>query len=255
MCYDAAFLTKKAEDYAKRHGEISIWERALAQRPAMYHVNGFSEPELPVITAQAPDEVQFFQWGFIPMVYAPKVHGRPLNTLNARNDKIFTSRSIYKKAAQSQRCLVMMDGFFDHHKKDGIAYPFYVRLKSGKPFFVAGLWQNFLHKRDEISLLTVTLVTGPANKEMAWIHNEPAYSSTSRMIYIVDPEDDETWLTGDAEQAADCIAPLPDGSLEYHPCPPVRSNKKLQRTYMGNTPEIQKQYHYPELEGEQESLF
>ena len=140
-----------------------------------------------------------------------------MNTLNARDDKIFSSRSIYRKSAEHRRCLVMLDGFFDHHHKNGVAYPHFVQLKSGEPFLAAGLWQTFEDPRDGIPINTVTLVTGPANKEMAWIHNEPAYSPDSRMIFIVDPAEDEIWLHGNMEEARSIIRPLTDGFAGLSP--------------------------------------
>jgi len=255
MCYDAATMIKRAKEYAKRHGNEKDWEDIKRQKPPMFHTSGFDEPDLPVITNKNPDKISFHQWGFVPIVYSPVIKGRPMNTLNARNDKIFTSRSIYKKAAETQRCLVMMDGFFDHHKKNGVSYPYYVQLKSKEPFLVGGLWQTYVNEADEIALDTVTLVTGPANKEMAWIHNEPAYSADSRMIYIVNPEDDEKWLHASPKEASQLIKPLEDDSLEYHPCNPIKPNKKLNRVYLGNIPEIQERKYYPELEEKQGGLF
>lgn len=255
MCYDAATMTKKAQAYAKRYGNKEIWDKAKLKSPSMFHLNGFEEPNLPVITGEQTGEVQFFHWAFVPMVYAPKMNGRPMNTLNARNDKIFTDKSIYKKSAEQKRCLVALDGFFDHHKKDGVAYPYYIQLKTKEPMMVGGLWQSFINEEDEIEINTVTLVTGPANKEMAWIHNEPAHSPESRMIFVVDKSNDDAWLNGTPEQAEQLITPLPDDSLDYHPCKPIKANKKLKRTYLGNKPEIQERHYYPELEEQQGSLF
>lgn len=255
MCYDVAYLTKRAKAYAERYGKAEDWEDIKKRLPPTYHASGFTEPDLPVITNDRPEEIQAFQWGFVPMVYAPKMQGRPMNTLNARDDKIFTGRSVFRDSAKKQRCLVMIDGFFDHHKKDGIAYPHYVKLKTDEPFLVGGLWQSFKVPDEEFALNTVTMVTGPANKEMAWVHNEPAYSATSRMIYIVEKGEEDTWLFGEAEEAKQVIKPLPDDLLEYYPSQPIKSNKKLNRTYLGNVPEILNQAHYPELETEQGSLF
>ncbi|WP_424961012.1 SOS response-associated peptidase [Ekhidna sp.] len=255
MCYDAATMAKKAKHYAQRYGDTDMWEQVKIKYPAMYHLNGFDEPDLPVITNEQPDRVSLHHWAFVPFVYAPQIHGRPMNTLNARNDKIFTSSSIYRESANSRRCLVMLDGFFDHHKKEGIAYPHYVRLKTDEPFLVGGLWQTFQDPRDGIPIDTVTLVTGPANKEMAWVHNEPAYSPDSRMIFIVPKEHDELWLHGTPEEAAEIIQPLPDGLLEYYPCQPIKDNKKLNRKYSGNVPEVQQRKYYPKLEEIQGGLF
>ncbi|NQZ78667.1 MAG: SOS response-associated peptidase family protein, partial [Ekhidna sp.] len=160
-------MTKTAEEYAKRYGNTKMWDEAKQKYPAMYHLNGFEELDLPVITSEAPESVSFHHWSFVPFGYAPSINGRPMNTLNARDDKIFTERSVYRDAASFQRCLVMLDGFYDHHKKNGIAYPYYVQLKSKEPFLVGGLWQTFKDPKDGIPINTVTLVTGPANKEMA----------------------------------------------------------------------------------------
>ncbi len=255
MCYDVAFMTRQSEQYARRYGTADDWEEVKKILPPTYHASGFDEPDLPVVTNESPDRVQVMQWGFVPMVYAPRKGGRPLNTLNARNDNIYNPRSIYRKSAESRHCLVMIDGWFDHHKKDGIAYPYYVQLKTKEPFMIAGLWQTYVSERDEIEVNTVTLITGPANKEIAWVHNEPAYSPESRMVYVVSPEDDERWLFSDEDVSMELIRPLPDDTLDYYPCEPIKSNKKLGRVYLGNVPEIQGKRRYPELEESQGSLF
>jgi len=255
MCYDAATMTQEAQKYAQRYGDEGLWKDAKQKLPEMYHLNGFDEPYLPVITNEEPEKVSLHSWAFVPFIYAPQINGRPMNTLNARDDKIFTERSIYRASAEKRRCLIMLDGFFDHHKKKGIAYPHYIQLKTKEPFMVAGLWQVFKDPKDGIAVNTVTMVTGPANKEMAWVHNEPAYSPESRMVFIVDKEVEEVWLHGTMEEAASVISPLPDGLLDYHPCQPIKSNKKLNRTYLGNVPAIQERRYYPELEEVQGGLF
>lgn len=255
MCYDAATMAKKSKHYAQRYGDTHMWEQVKIKYPEMYHLNGFDEPDLPVITNEQPDVVSLLHWAFVPFVYAPQINGRPMNTLNARDDKIFKSSSIYFESARTRRCLVMLDGFFDHHKKDGIAYPHYIRLNTDEPFLVGGLWQTFTDPKDGIPMDTVTLVTGPANKEMAWVHNEPAYSPDSRMIFIVPKEYDEVWLHGTMDEAAEVIRPLADGLLEYHPCQPIRDNKKLNRKYPGNVPGVQERKYYPKLEEIQGGLF
>ncbi|MEP5610652.1 MAG: SOS response-associated peptidase family protein [Cyclobacteriaceae bacterium] len=248
MCTDVSHSTKKATQYAKRYGDPDMWEAALEESPATYRVSGFDEPYLPVILNEDPENVDFLHWAFMPFEFAPKINGKPMNTLNARNDRIFTERSIFRQAALSRRCLVMLDGFFDHHVKDDIKYPHFVQLKTKEPFMVAGLWQTFTDPKDEVETNTLTLVTGPANKEMAWIRGEKAYSPESRMVYIVEEKDDEAWLHGDPKKAEKLIKPLPDGLLDYYPCQPLKTIKKLKREYMGNVPGLLQRKRYPELE-------
>ena len=254
MCYDVAYLTRKAEKYARHHGSKTDWEDIKKRLPPTYHASGFDEPSLPVITDEHQGIVSM-NWPFIPPAMAPKsANGRPLNTLNARDDKIFNKSSLYFQSTQHHRCAVVLDGFFDHHHKNGVAYPHFVRLANDEPMFVAGLWQTIEYQ--DIERDCVTLVTTQANKEMAWIHNEPAYSPESRMIFVLPSrEAREIWIHGTVEEAKEIILPLPDGSLSYHPCHALRSNKKLNRIYPGNVPEVQEKVYYPDLEETQGSLF
>ena len=112
MCYDVAYLTRKIEYYEKRFG-ASYGDIPFAP---MYHSNGFDHMDIPVITNVDPMLIQLFSWGLIPawvkdMEKAAKIQN---STLNARDDTLFEKPS-FKKAAASQRCLVLVDGFYDHH--------------------------------------------------------------------------------------------------------------------------------------------
>jgi len=247
MSYDISHSTKNAKQYAKRYGNIDIWENALEESIPTYHVSGMTEPNLPVILNEDPENVNFLHWAFMPFEFAPQIKGKPMNTLYARDNRIFTEQSIYRDAAETRRCLVMLDGFFDHYKKDDLTFPHYVQLKTKEPFMVAGLWQTFTNPKDEVETNTVTLVTGPANKEVAWIHDETPYSPESRMMFIVDKKDDETWLHGNAEEAKALIKPFPDGLLDYYPCQPLKTVKRLHRMYLGNVPALLERKNYREL--------
>lgn len=246
MCYDVSFLTRKAEKYAQHYGTEEQWKSIIKSLSPTHHVSGFDQPRIPAITND--HGVTHLQWSFIPMEFSKR------NTLNARDDRIFTKESVYNESARQSRCIVMLDGFFDHHKKKGVAYPYYIELKSSEPMMVAGLWQTYKTTAEELDC--VTLVTTRANKEMAWIHNEPAHSPASRMVFILqDKFSADLWLNGTEEEAKDIIWPMPDDSLKYHACKPIKPNKKLNRTYMGNVPGIKEKTYYTDLEEEQGSLF
>lgn len=248
MFYDISHSTKNANQYAKRYGDVPMWEEVVEESLPTYHVTGFDEPHLPVILNEDPENVDFLQWAFLPFEFAPKIKGKAMNTLNARAERIFTEQSIYRDAAKTRRCLVMLDGFFDNYKKDDLVFPHYIQMKSKEPFMVGGLWQTFTDPKDEVKTNTVTLVTCPANKEMAWIRSEEAYSPESRMPFIVDKKDDEIWLHGTPEEAQALIKPLPDGLLDYYTCQPLKTVKKLNRVYMGNVSGLLEKKRYKELD-------
>lgn len=240
MCYDVKTMTKRAEEYAKRYGATGQWKDYKKKQPEVHHVSGFAEPVLPVVTGQDPEAIQ-------PLIWHPACFFKGYNTLNARDDKLETSR-FWKKDFESRRCLVMIDGFYDFHDHGGKKYPFYVQMKTGEPFMIAGLYRTAKISGEERE--TVTLITTRANKEMAWIHNEPAYSPESRMMFVVNEKDDEEWLGGSWEQARELIRPLPDDVLAYHPCQKIRG-----KAYKGNIAETSEKVYYPELEESQGSLF
>ena len=247
MSLDISHSTKNAKQYAERYGDAEMWEYALEDAMQYYHVNGLSEPYLPAITNTDPDNVTYLKWGFIPSEFAPQVKRKPISTLRARNDRIFTEQSMYRQSAQSRRCLVMLDGFFDHYLQGKDTFPYYVRLKTKEPFMVGGLWQTFTDPTDEVKTDTLALITTPANKEMAWIHNEEPYTPASRMLFIVDKKDDQTWLHGTPEEAQAILKPFPDELLEYYTCQPLKTVKLQHRLYLGNVPALLEPKVYKEL--------
>ena len=248
MSFDISHSTKNAKQYAKRYGDVDMWENALEESYPTYHVSGMNEPNLPVIINEDPDNVNFLHWAFMPFEFAPQIKGKPMNTLNARDNRIFTEQSIFRDAAKTRRCLVMLDGFFEQYKKDDLLFPHYVQLKTKEPFMVAGLWQTFTDPVDEVQSNTLSIVTGPANKEVAWVRGEKPYTPESRMMFIVNKKDDETWLHGSVEEAKALIKPFPDGLLEYYPCQPLKTVKRMHRFYLGNVPSLLERKRYKELD-------
>jgi len=248
MSLDISHSTKNAKEYGNRYGNTDMWQSALEDSIPYYHVSGSTEPYLPVILSEDPNNVNFLQWGFIPLEFAPQIKGKPVKTFNARDNRIFTDKSIFKVAAETKRCLVMLDGFYEHYEMGKDSYPHYVQMKTKEPIMVAGLWQKFTDPADEVKTSTLAIVTSPANKELAWLHKEKPYTPESRMMFIVDKKDDETWLHGTPEEAQALMKPFPDGLLEYYPCQPLKTVKRLHRMYLGNVPSLIDRKHYKELD-------
>lgn len=248
MSFDISICTKNAKQYAERYGNPEMWESGLEDAIPFYHVSGMTEPYLPAILNTDPDNVNYLKWGFIPFEFAPQIKRKPINTLKARNDRIFTDKSMYRESAESRRCLIMVDGFFEHYRKGKDTFPHYVQMKNKEPFMIGGLWHTFTDPTDEVKTETVTLVTTPANKELAWLHGEEPYTPESRMLFIVDKKDDETWLHGTAEEAQSLLKPFPDDILEYYTCQPLKTVKLQHRMYLGNVPALLEKKRYKELE-------
>jgi putative SOS response-associated peptidase YedK len=110
---------------------------------------------------------------------------------------------MFRDAFRRHRCLVVADGFYEWRKNDGRRRtPFFIRLKSGRPFGFAGIWSM---KRGENgrSLATCAIATCPPNALMAKFHDP--------MPVILPPDARDRWLDPKASEPAlrDLLVPCP----------------------------------------------
>ncbi|HNP19349.1 MAG TPA: SOS response-associated peptidase [Fulvivirga sp.] len=249
MCYDVAYLTKKVDKYAKHYGKPSDWNDLMKRLPPTFHTSGFNHADLPVITSKKPFEIQTYEWGLIPAWVKDPASATKLSnqTINARSEEMFSKPS-FRDVAKTNHCLIIVDGFYEHHWHDGKSYPHYIKMKNDEPFAMAGIWAEWNGKR------TVSLLTTSANSLMASIHNNPKVSE-SRMPVILSKENEEAWLKPilndeDKEKSKQLLIPYEAGEMEAYTVPKLRG-----KMYLGNVAETQKRHFYPELENKQGTLF
>ena len=95
--------------------------------------------------------------------------------INAKAETVARLPS-FSDAFHKRRCLVPADGFYEWQKNGKQKQPFFIGMKDGRGFALAGIWQD-----DAFAILT----TEP-NELVAPIHN--------RMPVILDPADYDRWL-------------------------------------------------------------
>ena len=83
-------------------------------------------------------------------------------TIKARSETMF-EKPAFREAARSRRCLVLVDGFFEHHHKGGKTFSLYVQLRSLAPMTLAGLWDEWKDSGSGLVRSTYTIVTTAAN--------------------------------------------------------------------------------------------
>ena len=145
------------------------------------------------------------RWGFIPSWVKEVKPGKPL--INARGETVM-EKPYFRNAMRRRRCLVPADGYYEWSGAEGRKVPFFVQAADKGLFALAGLWEHWMGT-DGSELETAVLMTIAPNAELATIHD--------RMPVIIAPEDYETWLTGEVEDAARLIRPAPDGSFVMEP--------------------------------------
>jgi len=136
-----------------------------------------------------------FRWGLIPAWAKDASIGSRM--INARAETAATKPS-FKRPLQKQRCLILADGFFEWQKTAGGKMPVYFRLKDGRPFAFAGLWDSRTDSAGQVIHSCAIITTAP-NSLVAPIHN--------RMPVILLPKDRERWLAP-IEQQPQALLPL-----------------------------------------------
>lgn len=140
------------------------------------------------------------RWGLIPSWAADPTIGSRL--INARSETL-TKRSAFKEAFKRRRCLVLADGFFEWQKQGKAKIPFFIHLKSDRPFGFAGLYEIWTPPLIE-PVITCTIVTTDANDLLRPLHN--------RMPVILPKGAENFWLDPDVEDPSrllDLLQPYP----------------------------------------------
>jgi putative SOS response-associated peptidase YedK len=168
-------------------------------------------PFVPVVGAK-PDGrrgLSLFKWGFVPSWAEAGLKVRPVN---AKAETV-ASTPMFRDAFRKRRCLVPADGFYEWRTVAKKKLPVHFRLRYGKPFAFAGVWDCW--KGGDKPLYTVAVLTTKPNELTRTVHD--------RMPVILPPSAFATWLdvaVGDPLALRPLLAPYPADEMEAHPVNP-----------------------------------
>jgi putative SOS response-associated peptidase YedK len=162
-------------------------------------------------------ELVALQWGFVPFwADDPDIGSR---MINARSETAAT-KPAFRASFRSRRCLIVADGFYEWQARNGKKQPYYVRLKSGLPFGIAGLWDHWDKQGEPIE--SCTILTCDANEPMSGIHE--------RMPVVIPPESFGVWLdpgNRDAGKLAKLLRPFHPDEMTAYPVSTLVNNVKI----------------------------
>jgi putative SOS response-associated peptidase YedK len=252
MCYDVKASLEAQLKRALRRGDEEaarqIREELIPDTDLpLYHASGFSHPRMLIYTDVSPEYPSAATWGLVPFWVRDRKQGETLwnKTLNARGETIFEKPS-FRKAAQSNRCLIYVDGFYEHHHHKGRTYPYFIYRRDGEPMALAGVYSDWADPESGGLLTTFSIVTTQGNPMMSHIHNNPKLQGPRMPLILPDALADR-WLapiTGPPDQIAlqELITPFPEDALSAHTVAKLRG-----KSYAGNVPGISDEITYPEL--------
>ena len=162
------------------------------------------QDQLTIVMESGTPTARMLKWGLVPSwLKDPK--GKPA-PFNARAETA-ASKPYFRDAFRNGRCLVLVDGFYEWQKQPSVKgkgitkQPYFIHLKSGKPFALAGLYAGD----------TCTVLTTTPNALMAPIHD--------RMPCILNEHDARSWLAelNDVSTLQALLHSYPAGEMESWP--------------------------------------
>ncbi len=145
------------------------------------------------------------RWGLIPSWAKDK----KTPFINARGETV-ADKPAFRTAFKKRRCLILADGYYEW-KTLGPKQkqPYYLRLKSGDPLAIAGIWETWLGDGDPVE--SCAIITTEANELSRNIHD--------RMPVILRGTDTDAWLDpdiADAKALLPLLRPLPpEGMIAF----------------------------------------
>lgn len=144
------------------------------------------------------------QFGFIPSF---SKDAKSIQ-INARSESVHEKVS-FQDSFRHQRCIVMVNGFYEWKNVDGIKVPHYFSSSHNHYLALAGLYNTWFDNKTGKTILSVALLTTQPNEVMEEIHD--------RMPVVLDKESWEDWLkNNDLLKVNALLKPCLDAHIQYH---------------------------------------
>lgn len=254
MCYDIKASLEAQLKRATRNQDVKAIEEIIEKLAPLtdlplHHASGFSHPEVLIYTNEDPFYPIVATWGLIPhWVNSVEQQKKIWNsTLNARVETI-CEKPAFRDAANEKRCILYVDGFYEHHHFNNGVYPFFIHRKDNEPLALAALWSEWVNPDNGGVIHSFSIVTTKGNSMMSKIHNNPKLKEP-RMPLMLSSETEEMWLDSNQDFEKELKSILESDTyvaLDAHTVRKLRG-----KNYVGNVASISDEIQYKELEFEE----
>tara|TARA_R110002050_G_scaffold291157_1_gene445399 strand:+ start:615 stop:1388 length:774 start_codon:yes stop_codon:yes gene_type:complete len=257
MCYDIKASLEAQLKRATRNQDLKAIEEIIEKLAPLtdlplYHASGFSHPEVLIYTNEDPFYPIVGTWGLIPHWVKSVEQQKKIwnNTLNARVETIF-GKPAFRDAATDKRCILYVDGFYEHHHYKNQVYPFFIQRTNNEPLALAALWSEWINPDDGGIIKSFSIVTTKGNTVMSKIHNNPKLNEP-RMPLMLSDAMEEQWLTSsnDFENEIEELLSV-DNEVVLNT---YTVGKLRGKNYIGNVISVSDEVVYKELEAEELNL-
>ncbi|MGP1907134.1 SOS response-associated peptidase [Metabacillus sp. JX24] len=158
-----------------------------------------------VINDGKQNRMGYLRWGLIPPWAKDEKIG--YKTINARAETL-SEKPSFRNAFMKKRCLIPADSFYEWKRAEGTKTPMRIKLKSGAPFGMAGLWESWKSPEGKV-IHSCSVITTEPNSLMSTIHD--------RMPVILKEEDESIWLNplhSDPAYLSQFLKPFDENQME-----------------------------------------
>jgi len=183
--------------------EFGVKKTLISPEPS-YNIS--PSQDIAVLSSKGEKQLVTCRWGFMPS----KNLTTGYKMINARSETV-AEKPVFRAAFLKHRCLVIADGFFEWQKGEKKKTPYYIRLKSRRPFGFAGLYHAWTSPEGEV-ICTCTIITTNANDLLAQVHD--------RMPVIIPKDKEDLWLDTDMHDQdilLGLLRPYPAEEMEMYP--------------------------------------
>jgi putative SOS response-associated peptidase YedK len=133
-----------------------------------------------------------------------------MRTINAKAETV-ASLPTFRDAYRRRRCLVPIDNFFEWRAIRGLKpkQPYAIGQKSGEPFALAGIWENWQRPGSHEWIRTFAIITTNSNELVRSIHD--------RMPVIIPPIHYDRRLSPLDPDPRDLLVPFPSEPVMMWP--------------------------------------
>jgi putative SOS response-associated peptidase YedK len=162
--------------------------------------------------------------------------------INSTCEKAFF---VHKDVIYSQRCVIMIDGYYEffHFARD--VYPHFLKPVEGV-FFAAGVWSEQADRETGEITAGFSLLTTPPNTMAKKLHNNPKAPNGARMLLLLSEKQVMDYLdpATTKEDLQRLFQPYPDSLMEAYPTARFLKKEFADRL---NTEDVRVRIDYPEL--------
>ena len=156
----------------------------------------------------AQRQARRYRWGLIPSWAKDSAIGNQL--INAKAETAAT-KPAFRVAFRKRRCLILADGFYEWKKEGRHKQPYCIRLREGRPFAFAGLWEHWEGPEGK-AIDSCTILTASPNEVLRPLHH--------RMAVILPSSEYDLWLdpsVHEVERLQPLLRPYPAEEMTAYP--------------------------------------